>query len=82
MLKSAGSAKCASTSGHMTATFVWTNVPFTVTGYMPDRSLASPGVSLTAFLCEHNLSVNVYYNGLYGEGFTDSTVGADLSFNF
>lgn len=69
-------------SGHFTSTFVGTDVPFTVTGYMPDRSLISPGASLTAFLCKHNLSLTIYYNGLYGEDYTDSTVGADLSFNF
>ncbi len=69
-------------SGHFTSTFVGTDVPFTVTGYMPDRSLVSPGASLTAFLCEYNISLNIYYNGLYGEDYTDSTVGADVSFNF
>ena len=69
-------------AGHYTASFTETDVPFTVTGYMPDRNLVSPGASITALLNKKNLSVNAYYNGLYGNKFSENSIGAGLTYNY
>ncbi len=69
-------------AGHYTASFTGTDVPFTVTGYMPDRNLVSPGASITALLYKKNLSVNAYYNGLYGSKFSENSIGAGLTYNY
>ena len=68
--------------GHFTSAFVGTDVPFTVTGYMPDRSLVSPGASVTALIHKHGVSCNVYYNGLYNRNFSDSSIGAGLTYTY
>ncbi len=69
-------------AGHFTSKFEGTDVPFTVTGYMPDRNLVSPGASITALIYRHDLSCNVYYNGLYGNKFSDSSIGAGLTYYY
>ena len=79
--------------------FVGTEVPFTVIGYTPSRSLFSFGTSLTAAIlqkfvpCDENakdkgwakqdqLTLTVYYNGAFGPGYSDNTVGGQLNFGF
>lgn len=67
---------------HFTSKFKGTDVPFTVTGYMPSRNLVSPGASITALIYKHDLSCNIYYNGLYGHKFSDSSIGAGLTYYY
>lgn len=67
---------------HFTSSFIGTEVPFTVTGYMPDTSLISPGAGLTGFLWHNQLSVNIYYNGLFGRKYTDNSIGGGLTYHF
>ena len=68
--------------GHYTSSFVNTSPTFTVTGYMPDRSLVSPGASLTALFNDDRLTFTLYYNGLFGHDFSDNSVGAGFAYNF
>ncbi len=68
--------------GHFTSSFVGTEVPFTVTGYMPDRSFISPGAGLTGFLRHNKLSVNIYYNGLFGQKYADNSISGGLVYHF
>ncbi|MBS0626755.1 MAG: autotransporter domain-containing protein, partial [Verrucomicrobia bacterium] len=45
------------------------DAPFTVTGYFPNRSLFSPGVSLTGSMCQDRVSVQLNYNGVFTGGY-------------
>lgn len=67
---------------HYTAKFVGTDVPFTVTGYFPDRSLVSPGVSLTGSMLDDLLTLSLYYNGEFKGGYSDHSYGGEIRFGF
>jgi len=65
-----------------TAKFVDTDTEFTVTGYFPDRSLVSPGLMITGMMWEDLLSLDLYYNGEYGQKYSDSNFGWQIRFGF
>lgn len=58
-----------------TAEFVNTDDQFIVTGYFPDRSLVSPGVLLTGMLWQDRLGLDLYYNGEFGNHYSDHNYG-------
>lgn len=55
---------------------------FTVTGNFPDRSLISPGLSLTGMLLDERLVIGIYYNGEYRGNYSDHSYGGQLRFGF
>ncbi len=57
-------------------------MPFTVTGYFPDRSLVSPGVVVSGTMLNDLLHLDLYYNGEFGEKFTDHNYGEQILFGF
>lgn len=65
-----------------TAEFEGTDVPFTVTGYFPNRSLISPGVVVSSTMLQDLLHLDLYYNGEFGEKFTDHNYGGQIRFGF
>jgi outer membrane autotransporter protein len=65
-----------------TAAFVDTDVPFSVTGIFPDRSLVSPGMSLTGRVLSDRLTFSLYYNGEFRGGYSDHSYGGLLRFGF
>lgn len=67
-----------------TSQFVGTGVHFTTTGYYPDRSLFSPGLSLTyvALKDRSDLTASLYYNGEFGSGYSDQSLGLQVGFEF
>ena len=67
---------------HYTSEFVGTGVPFTVTGYFPDRSLVSPGVSLAGNFMQDQLSLGLYYNGEFCHGYQGHAYGGEVRFGF
>lgn len=62
--------------------FVGTGVPFHVTGYLPSRSLVSPGVTLTSSMLNDFLTATLYYNGEFAGGYSDHSYGGELRFGF
>ena len=58
------------------------NAPFTVTGYFPDRSLFSPGVSLTGSMCQDRLSVELSYKGEFTHGYSDHSYAGEVRYGF
>ena len=58
------------------------DAPFVVTGYFPDRSLFSPGVSITGSTLCDRLQVRVFDNGVFGGGYEDHAYGGDIRFGF
>jgi uncharacterized protein with beta-barrel porin domain len=67
---------------HYTANFVDDDMSFTVTGYFPNRSLVSPGLLMSGMLWEDLLTIDLYYNGEFGEKFNDQNFGGQLRFAF
>jgi outer membrane autotransporter protein len=65
-----------------TSEFATTSVHFVTTGYFPDRSLYSPGVMVTGSLFQDRLSLELYYNGVYGKQYSDNTYGGQVRFGF
>ncbi len=65
-----------------TANFINTSESFNVTGYFPDRSLVSPGVMLSGMVWDDLLTLDLYYNGEFGRGYTDHNYGGQLRFGF
>jgi autotransporter-associated beta strand protein len=65
-----------------TANFLNTDVPFTVTGYFPDRSLVSPGIMVTGVMWNDRLSLDLYYNGEFGQKYTDHNYGGQIRVGF
>lgn len=55
---------------------------FSVTGNFPDRSLVSPGLSLTGMLLDERLVIGIYYNGEYRGNYSDHSYGGELRFGF
>jgi len=68
--------------GQVNAEFVGTNIPFTVSGYFPDRSLVSPGVSLSGSMMEDLLTLTLYYNGEFKGNYSDHSYGGQIRFGF
>ena len=58
------------------------DAPFTVTGYFPDRSLFSPGVSLTGSMCQDRLSVQLSYKGEFVHGYNDHSYAGEVRYGF
>lgn len=65
-----------------TANFTEADVPFTVMGYFPDRSLVSPGVMLTGVMWKDRLTMDLYYNGEFGQKYSDHNYGGQLRIGF
>jgi uncharacterized protein with beta-barrel porin domain len=65
-----------------TATFTGTNASFTVTGYFPDRSLVSPGVVVSGSMWQDLAHIDLYYQGEFGQKFSDHSFGGQLRFGF
>jgi uncharacterized protein with beta-barrel porin domain len=58
------------------------SLPYTVTGYFPDRSLFSPGVSITGSMCQDKLNVELYYNGEFAHGYSNNAFGGQVRVSF
>jgi len=58
------------------------DAPFSVTGYFPDRSLFSPGVSLTGSMCQDRLSVELSYKGEFTHGYSDHSYAGEIRYGF
>ncbi|MBS0628247.1 MAG: hypothetical protein JSS09_08560, partial [Verrucomicrobia bacterium] len=54
----------------------------TVTGYFPNRSLFSPGVSLTGSMCQDRVSVQLNYNGVFTGGYSDHSYAGEIRVAF
>ncbi len=67
---------------HYTAEFVGTDVPFTVSGMKPNRSLFSPGAALTGYHMDDKLIWSLFYDGEFGKHFTDHNAGVEFSYRF
>ena len=65
-----------------TASFVEEDIPFQVTGYFPDRSLFSPGLIVSGNFFDDLLSVNLYYEGEFGNKYNDHNFGGQVRFGF
>ena len=65
-----------------TSQFIGTDVPFTTVGYFNDRSLFSPGLSVTYITLNDLLDVMAYYNGEWGSNYRDQSVGLEIGFHF
>ncbi|MBM3197792.1 MAG: autotransporter domain-containing protein, partial [Chlamydiae bacterium] len=65
-----------------TATFINTDVPFTVTGYLPSRNLFSPGCILSGAFWKDHLLLNFYYKGMFGSGYTEQSYGGQVQLRF
>jgi hypothetical protein len=56
--------------------------PFQVNGYFPDRSLFSPGITLTGSMCEDKFNVELYYNGEFSHGYKNNGFGGQIRVSF
>jgi len=65
-----------------TVNFVSQNNSFTPTGYFPDRSLFSPGASITGIVWNGRLAMELYYDGAICGGYSDHTYGGQVRFGF
>jgi len=64
------------------AAFVDTAPIFIVTGYFPNRSLLSPGVSINTSWCDDSLEINLYYNGEFARKYYDNQFGGEIIVRF
>jgi fibronectin-binding autotransporter adhesin len=55
---------------------------FVVRGLYPTRTLFSPGAGLTGTFFDEELSLSLYYDGEFGDGYSDQTGRAEFSFLF
>lgn len=55
---------------------------FESTGYFPNRSLFSPGVTLTGVMFQDRFVVNAYYNADFMRKYRDQSVGGQIGFRF
>jgi autotransporter-associated beta strand protein len=65
-----------------TSQFIGTGVHFTTVGYFTDRSLFSPGLSVTYVTFDDLVDVMAYYNGEFGSKYRDQSVGLEVGFDF
>ncbi len=65
-----------------TANFVNSTESFTVTGYFPNRSLVSPGVSLTGTAWQERSTLELYYNGEFKGNYSDHSYGGQVRVGF
>jgi uncharacterized protein with beta-barrel porin domain len=65
-----------------TAKFTDFDETFVVTGQFPDRSLISPGLSLTGVILDERLVVGIYYNGVLRGNYSDHSYGGELRLSF
>lgn len=64
------------------AEFVDTDQEFVVTGYFPDRSLISPGVMLSGSILKESCTLDLYYNGVFGDQYSDHSFGGQVRVSF
>lgn len=55
---------------------------FKTTGLSPDRTLFTPGASVTALFCDERLSVELSYDAEFGRHFWDQNVNLQLGYSF
>jgi autotransporter-associated beta strand protein len=67
---------------HYRSNFIDEPGSFVVTGLSPDRTLYSPGAGLTGAFYDGRLSMSVYYDGAFGDGYNDQTGIGQLSWMF
>jgi fibronectin-binding autotransporter adhesin len=65
-----------------TAEFVGTDVPFQVTGYVPNRSLFHVGALLTGQFFGDLLKTSIYYSGEFGSHYSNNSCGGEISVGF
>ncbi|MBS0626953.1 MAG: hypothetical protein JSS09_01940, partial [Verrucomicrobia bacterium] len=65
-----------------TAEFTDTDASFTVTGFFPNRSLVSPGVSITGMAFNDLLTLELYYNGEFDGNYSDHSYGGQVRISF
>jgi uncharacterized protein with beta-barrel porin domain len=65
-----------------TVSFEGTGVEFTTIGYFPNRSLVSPGVSITGNMLNDLLTLTLYYNGEFKGNYSDNSYGGEIRFGF
>lgn len=58
------------------------SIPFTVTGFFPDRSLISPGLFIIGSTLEDRLSFSLYYDGEFRGDYSANRVGGELKYGF
>jgi len=66
----------------ITSEFVDTDTPFTVTGFFPNRSLVSPGVSITGTTLNDRLTLELYYDGEFDGNYSDHSYGGQVRVSF
>jgi len=62
--------------------FNGTDLPFDITGYFPNRSLFSPGVMISGLMLRDRLSIDLYYNGAFGEKYSENNYGGQIRYGF
>jgi len=62
--------------------FLNTENSFETTGYFPDRSLVSPGILVTGVMLKDRLNLELYYDGEFGQKYTDHNYGGQIRFGF
>ena len=67
---------------HYHARFVGQSPTFVVKGLNPDRTLYSPGAGLTGTFCKDRLSAALYYDGEFGDGYSDQMGSFEFSWLF
>ncbi len=67
---------------HYTVRYEDTDVPFTVYGMKPNRSLFSPAAGITWYDANERLSVAVLYDGEFGKNYTDHNGNLRLGYAF
>jgi autotransporter-associated beta strand protein len=55
---------------------------FTVNGYFPNRNLVSVGANISAITLKEQLTCTLYYNGEFGQKYSDHGIGGELSLGF
>ena len=55
---------------------------FAVNGYFPNRSLVSPGVTLSGNFMDDLFTVDLYYNGEFQGHYSDHQYGGQIRFGF
>jgi autotransporter-associated beta strand protein len=62
--------------------FEGTDLSFDITGYFPNRSLFSPGVLISGLMLKDRLSLDLYYNGAFGEKYSENNFGGQIRYGF
>ncbi len=66
----------------LTASFEHTNDSFEVEGLYPNRSMISPGAGIAGQFCHDRLSLDLFYNGEFGQQFAENTLNFQVRYGF